>query len=62
MTIKLLTYAETSKLTGIKLNTLYVLVMQERIPYIKLGIRFIRFSEDDLKKWIETKKCGGRNE
>jgi excisionase family DNA binding protein len=48
-----LTYAEASKLLGIKLATLYSLVARRRIPHIKLGPRLVRFPKEELLKWLE---------
>lgn len=62
MTIKLLTYDEASKLTGIKIDTLYLMVMKGRIPHVRLGNRFVRFCQQDLIDWIESLKKGVAND
>jgi len=49
-------YPMASKFIGVKQDTLYVLVMQKRIPHIRLGKRFVRFSKLDLIKWMESLK------
>lgn len=54
---EILSYQEASRFLGIKLGTLYVLVMQKRIPYIRLGKRFVRFSKKDLISWVDSKKA-----
>lgn len=37
---------------GIKLNTVYTLVHQRKIPHFRLGPRFIRFSESKIIEWL----------
>ncbi|MBK8994601.1 MAG: helix-turn-helix domain-containing protein [Myxococcales bacterium] len=55
MTTKNLTYAEASAFLGIPRNTLYTLVAERRIPHIRLGRRFVRFSTADLEHWLRRK-------
>ena len=50
---KLRTYAEVERLTGIPVGTLYSLVSRNEIPHVRLGRRIVRFSETDLRRWIE---------
>ena len=47
----LLTIHEAAALTGLSPHTLYKMVSQRRIPYIKLG-RAIRFHPKQLEAWI----------
>jgi excisionase family DNA binding protein len=45
-------YAGAETATGIKKSTLYALVVQNRIPHVRYGRRFVRFSRSELAKWI----------
>jgi excisionase family DNA binding protein len=47
-----MTYAEVSTEYKIKLGTLYSLVAQGRIPHVRLGRRFVRFSRPALQAWL----------
>ena len=42
-------YAELEKEYGIKRNTAYSLVAQNRIPHIRLGNRFVLFERDAIE-------------
>ena len=61
---RLLTYAEVAKRFGMKLNTLYSLVRERRIPHVRLGKRLVRFPLTDLVKWIGESRVevGNRSE
>lgn len=48
-----LNYKQVSELYGIPIGTLYLLVFQKRIPHIRLGKRFVRFSKNELDSWIK---------
>jgi excisionase family DNA binding protein len=37
---------------GIKESTLYAWVHQNKIPYVKLGKRLLRFREEDIIEWL----------
>ncbi|MFT3912571.1 MAG: helix-turn-helix domain-containing protein [Anaeromyxobacteraceae bacterium] len=50
----LLTYMEVAEQYNLKRNTLYALVHQGRIPYVRIGKRLIRFSREDLENWIRA--------
>lgn len=52
---KILTYKQTADLMSISLGTLYALVSQNRIPHLRFGKRFIRFDEEIILKWIQSK-------
>jgi excisionase family DNA binding protein len=39
---------------GIKLGTAYSLVSQGRIPHIRLGKRFVRFSKKSILEWLKS--------
>lgn len=49
---KLLTPAELSGLTGLRLSTIYAYSYRRRLPTIKLGNR-LRFRLSDVEKWIK---------
>jgi len=49
---RLLNIKETSEYLGIKVNTLYCWVSQDRIPYVKMGKRLM-FDMERLNKYIE---------
>ena len=42
---------------SISKNTLYYFVKTKQIPVIRIG-KLIRFSKEDIEKWIEEKKVG----
>ena len=50
---RLLTYDEASRLLGIKRATLYSLVWGKRIPHIRFGNRFVKFSLEALQAWVK---------
>ena len=49
---ELLTYEEAAQLLSIKRATLYSLVHHRRIPHVRLGPRFVRFSRAELEQWV----------
>ncbi len=51
---KLLTINEVSELLQIPKGSLYNLVHEGRIPYIKIGGGRLRFRESTLEKWVES--------
>lgn len=51
MTPKVIDIDEAAQYTGLAKHTLYKMVSQRRVPYIKLGGR-VKFSIDHLDKWI----------
>jgi len=51
MNMALLTIKQAATYTGLSVYTLYKMVSQRRIPYIKLG-RAIRFHPKQLEAWI----------
>jgi excisionase family DNA binding protein len=61
---EILTYEEVAKRFAIKRSTLYALVAQQRLPFIRLGPRFIRFSRSSLEAFFASHsvepKGGGR--
>ena len=52
MTRRLLTIIDVADYTGLSIHTLYTMVSQRRIPFVKLG-RCLRFDLDRLDKWIK---------
>ena len=56
---KLLTPQEMSDVLGVKLSTIYQWTHLGFIPHFKLG-RFVRFKENDINKWLESKSIKGR--
>ena len=51
MTHRLLTVQEVSEYTGLSVHTLYTMVSQRRIPYVKMG-RLTKFDLRLLDEWI----------
>ena len=49
---KLMSIEEASQYTGLAVNTLYKMVSQRRIPYVKLGCR-VRFDVGLLDGWLK---------
>lgn len=41
--------------TGMPRNTLYSLVHQHRIPFIRLSRRLVRFRRSDLREWMNSR-------
>lgn len=52
MTSKYLTYKEVATMLGVPVGTLYAMVFQKRIPHIRLGPRFVRFSQEAIMVWL----------
>ena len=49
---RLLNIKEASEYLGIPTKSLYKLVWQRRIPFVKIG-KALRFDKERLDKWIE---------
>lgn len=49
-------YSLAEQLTGYARQTLYQLVSEEKIPFIKLPSGGVRFSERDLTDWLKSYK------
>jgi excisionase family DNA binding protein len=47
----LLTIEEVATYTGLSVHTLYTMVSQRRIPYVKVG-RLVRFDPGHLENWL----------
>ncbi len=52
MTPRLLKIKEVSERTGLAVHTLYKMVSQHHVPYVKLG-GALRFDLELLNQWIE---------
>ncbi|TAK32604.1 MAG: DNA-binding protein [Myxococcaceae bacterium] len=48
----LVTYPEAADLLGVQVSTLYSLVHAKRVPHVRIGPRFVRFSRQALRAWI----------
>jgi excisionase family DNA binding protein len=53
MTRRLLNIKEVANYTGLSPHTLYTMVSQRRIPYVKLG-RLTKFDRYELDRWIAS--------
>ncbi|MDZ4733090.1 MAG: helix-turn-helix domain-containing protein [Nitrospirota bacterium] len=53
MTCRLLDIKEVAGYTGLSIHTLYTMVSQRRIPYVKMG-RLTKFDRDEIDKWITS--------
>lgn len=49
---RLLTIPEAAQYTGLSPHTLYTMVSQRRIPYVKVG-RLVKFDRTMLDQWIK---------
>jgi len=49
---KLLTVKDVSAITGLAPDTIYKMVSQRRIPFIKVG-RLVKFKQGAIEAWIE---------
>ncbi|WP_413935149.1 helix-turn-helix domain-containing protein [Nitrospira sp. BLG_1] len=50
---RLVTVQEAAAYTGLSPHTLYTMVSQRRVPYVKLG-RLTKFDLGQLEQWIEA--------
>jgi len=51
ITRRLLTVEEAHQYTGLSIHTLYTMVSQRRIPFVKVG-RLTKFDKDLLDAWF----------
>lgn len=49
----LLNVKEVAELTGFSVGTLYHLVSQQRIPFVRISSRCVRFRISDIEKWLD---------
>jgi excisionase family DNA binding protein len=54
---RLLNIAELSTFLNISKSSIYSYAKDDKIPHIKLEGRLL-FSQNDINKWLETKKSG----
>ena len=52
---RLVDIAELSRILSIPTGSLYNLVSQRRIPFVKIGHR-LRFDIEDISRWVEQNK------
>ena len=52
MTCRLLDIKDVAVYTGLSVHTLYTMVSQRRIPFVKMG-RLTKFDRQTLDAWIE---------
>ena len=50
---RLVNVQEAAAYTGLSPHTLYTMVSQRRVPYVKLG-RLTKFDLSQLEQWIEA--------
>jgi excisionase family DNA binding protein len=49
--MRLLNIQEVAQYTGLSVHTLYTMVSQRRIPYVKMG-RLTKFDQQAIDDWI----------
>jgi excisionase family DNA binding protein len=49
-------YAEASEVTGLRKETLYALVLNQRIPHYRIGPRTIVFEHTELLEWMTERR------
>ena len=59
MTRRLLDIKEVSVYTGLSTHTIYTMVSQRRIPFVKLG-RLTKFDLYELDRWIASHSVKAR--
>jgi len=50
----LMTIKEAGIYTGLAVKTLYNMVSQRRIPFVKVGGFLLRFDKEHLNDWLKT--------
>ena len=50
---RLLDIKEVAHYTGLSVHTLYTMVSQRRVPYVKMG-RLTKFDRDEIDRWITS--------
>lgn len=56
---KLMNVKEVAGVLGVQPSTIYQWTCQGYIPHKKLG-NLVRFDEDEIRKWLDTKSNRGR--
>ncbi len=51
ITRRLLDINEVAQYTGLSVHTLYTMVSQRRIPFVKMG-RLTKFDREEIDRWI----------
>jgi excisionase family DNA binding protein len=51
--LRLLDIQQVATYTGLSVHTLYTMVSQRRIPFVKLG-RLTKFDREEIDKWIAS--------
>ena len=51
-------YPSTAIQTGLTVRTLRHLVATGQIPHIRYGKGVVRFDEDEIERWVMTKRRG----
>lgn len=59
MARRLLDIREVATYTGLSIHTLYTMVSQRRIPFVKLG-RLTKFDRYELDRWIAAHSVKAR--
>ena len=49
-------YRVASRMTGIRINTLYSYVSRKSVPHYRLGKRLVVFSVEELQDWMRTRR------
>jgi excisionase family DNA binding protein len=52
--MRLITAREASTILGLRLPRVYELARSKRIPFVRLGIKQIRFDPELLQEWIKN--------
>lgn len=52
----LMNYPAAARVLGIPLGTLYCWVSRKAIPHVRLGPRLVRFDEEELRNWLNSKR------
>jgi excisionase family DNA binding protein len=52
----LLTYADAARILCVPIGTLYALVSRHSIPHVRIGPRLVRFSRDELARWVDARR------
>lgn len=55
----LLTYSALSTYLKIKPGTLRKWVMEEKLPFLKIGGKAVRFRKSDIDLWLESQNVQG---
>lgn len=55
---KLLKIDEVADLLQVKKTTIYSLVHQKRIPYIKISHKILRFRQSEIEAWLDGAHSG----